>query len=158
MPSFNYQPQTVLHSNADTVDEDEGSNGIEINEIPNLKFGDKVRHVRDGVDAPVRLVKLLLNPIRTQLSCTMQCTEGEKFQTMKDFSKIDPDEEVAVIISTADDCIKQCAKMEQEKLQRLMHPKELYHKQEDWLRRHERLNHVTHAQIRHLSKNGALSK
>ena len=65
MSTFRNIQQIVLHSNAEAIDDDEGSNEIEINEILDLNIGYEVRYVRDGVDTPVRLIKLLLDPKRT---------------------------------------------------------------------------------------------
>ena len=106
MSAFSNQPQKFPHSNSETIDEDEESNEIEINELRDLIVGEKELYVRDGVGTHSRLIKILLGPSRTQLPRTMQCAEGETFQTTKEFAKIDSDEEEAAIPSTTDDHIK----------------------------------------------------
>ena len=52
-------------------------NNIKLDELPNVKIGDKFRCVRDGVTKSGTLVNLFLDPSRTQISCAFRCAGNE---------------------------------------------------------------------------------
>ena len=61
-------------------------------DLPECSVGDKVRHVRDGIDKVRTLVNLKLDPSQSQLQFTIQCTGNETVQTTRDFFKLSSDE------------------------------------------------------------------
>ena len=71
----------------DSVDEDE-----DLDELPDMKVGYKVENVRDGVDKPRTLIRLLLDPSLAQLLRVVKCAEKEMLQIMEEFIELDLDE------------------------------------------------------------------
>ena len=62
------------------------------------------------------------------------------------------------MLSTTEDCAKLCQEVQPEDLLHMISPKTLNPAQEEWLRWHERLNHLPHSKMRTLSKHGVLPK
>jgi len=131
---------------------------VKIDELPGIKVGDKVRYVRHGVTKPGILVNLLLDPSRTQLLYTIRCAGNEVLQTTKEFIKKEEDEEITAIPSTIEDYVRRCSEMDREQLQRIINPKAMTSTQQEWLRWHERLNHMSSTQMRRLLEKGVLPK
>jgi len=70
----------------------------------------------------------------------------------REFIKCATDDDVALIPQTTAEYIQQCGQIDPEQLQRLMYPKALDSNQEEWLRWHERLNHIPYSQMKVLAK------
>ena len=64
--------------------------------------------------------------------------------------------DVSSMPQTTTDYVKQCLRMDPEQLQRLIHPKTLNAKQEEWLRLHAQLNHMPHPKMRRSCDKGIL--
>ena len=64
--------------------------------------------------------------------------------------------DVLTMPQTTQDYVQQCLRMDSEKLQRLIYPKTLKPNQDEWLRLHERLNHIHYPKLRRLCDKGVL--
>jgi len=89
----------------DLIDEADDHHMLQLDELPGIKVGDKVRYVRDGVNKPGILLNLMCDPSRTQLLYTICCAGNEVIQTTKEFVKLEADEEVSAIPTTIDDYV-----------------------------------------------------
>ena len=141
----------------DLLDEmDDDYSALLIDDLLHCSIGDKVAYSRDGVNEDGDLINIVLDPSRTQLLYTFRFKDNTILQTTHEFLKFTAEEDVADIPLTTDDYMSQCRNIDPEQLQRLMHPKSLSPRQEEWLQWHERLNHLPHAQMLKLAKRGIL--
>ena len=112
----------------------------------------RVQNYRYGVVKDGKIVNMLLDPSKTQFLCTIKCNVHEVIQTTREYFKLSSVEEVIAMPQTTKECIKRCVEINPENLQYVVSPKSLDSKQEEWLRCHERLNHLPCAKMKLLEK------
>ena len=75
---------------------------IDLSDSTNWTIGDRVIRTRDGVEKQGKLVNVLLDPRRTQITYTIKCDGQKIIQTDREFVKFDGEVDVSNIPQTTD--------------------------------------------------------